>query len=232
MSSCQDLLRHFRAQVSDEDPPYLWSDEEALAYLIDAQDMFVRLTGGINDRQTLAICQLAIAPGDIYAAHSPFILRIRSIWLVTAKRYVTPLSETDLPNVPVRDYGTSYGWGRWLSLDDTDTGDVDYAIMGLQENKLRWVRVPTVADTALMHVMRLPYPRLSKEEDSLEIDVQHHLHLLKWMKHLAYSKEDGETYDRQLADKNETLFRDYCAAAKVEIGRKRHKTRVVQYRGL
>jgi hypothetical protein len=228
----QEVLEEFRTQVDDEAPPYLWSDDSAFRYLVDAQDLFCRLTGGISDRQTAAICQVAVTASQPYAAFSPYVLRIRSIWLNTAKRAATIVSEGDLPNLPVRDYGTTFGWGRGLFLDDTDVGEVDWAILGIQENKIRWLRVPNASDTALMHVYRLPYPRLTSVEDAncppLEIGEHHHLHLVKWMKHLAYSKEDAETYDKKLAADNEALFRAYCTDAKKEIVRQRHKTRIVK----
>ncbi len=228
----QGVLEEFRSQVDDEAPPYLWSDTSAFTYLVDAQDMFCRLTGGISDRQTTAICQVAVTNGQPYTAHSPYILRIRSIWLNTAQRAATVVSEGDLPNLPVRDYGTTFGWGRGLFLNDTDVGEVDWAILGIQQNKIRWLRVPNADDTALLHVYRLPYPRLTRVDDDtcppLEIDEQHHLHLVKWMKHLAYSKEDAETYDKKLAETNRALFEEYCRTAKTEIVRQRHKTRITK----
>lgn len=234
----QDLIRHFRSQVQDEEPPYLWSDEEVLVFAVDAQDMFVRLTKGIpdmtfpaDDARVVAgtkLANLEVTEGEPYTAHDPAILRIRSIRLVTAQRNVTPVSEGDLPYLPVRDYGSTFGWGRGLFLDDSDTGDVDYAVLGVIKGSVRWLRVPNAGDTARLHVYRLPYPRPTKQGDSLEIDSQHHLHLVKWMKHLAYSKEDAETYDKDLADKNEALFRSYCAQALGEEQRQRHKTRIVQ----
>lgn len=233
----QDIITRFREQVADEDPPYLWGDEEALVFLVDAQDMFCRLTGGIADMTVPSgqqgspatrLVDLAVTQGQPYTAHSPYILRIRSVWLRTLAMEVPTVSEGDIPRLVVNDYGTRLNWGRGLSLDDNDIGDVRWAVLGIIRNQIRWLRVPNAADTARLHVYRLPYPRITGEKDTLEIDEQHHLHLVKWMKHLAYSKEDSETYDKQLADKNEKLFRDYCAEARGEIDRQRHKTRVVQ----
>lgn len=228
------ITDHFRRQVDDEVPQYLWSDPEALAYAIDAQDMFVRLTGGISD-VTVALADvgappnrlpdLNVTPGSPFEAHSPYVLRIRSARLVTGKVDIRIISESDMRVVPVRDYG----WTRGLSLDDTDTGDVRFAVLGIRDNYVRWLRAPSTADTCRLHVFRLPYPRIAAEADALEIGEEHHLHLVKWMKHLAYSKEDAETYDKKLAETNEAAFRAYCVMAAKEIERRRWKPRVTQF---
>lgn len=226
---------HFRTQVADEDQPYLWSDPEALAFAIDAQDMFTRLTGGIQDITAAAtdaaviagtaFADLVVSVGVPFTAHSPYWLRLRSARLVTGKLDVDFISQGDMHVVPTRDYG----WTRGLTLDDTDVGDVRFAVLGIKERQVRWVRVPNVADTCRVQFMRLPYPRIVKQDDPLEITEEHHLHLVKWMKHLAYSKEDAETYDKNLAATNEASFRAYCEQARQEIERRRYKPRVVQF---
>jgi hypothetical protein len=233
----QDLIAHFRSQVSDEEAPLLWSDPEVLLYAIDAQDMFVRLTGGIADTTVAAadvgspanrLQDLAVTTSVPTAAHSPHILRIRSGRLVTAKRDVKFISESGMQQVKVSDYGFTYG----LSFDDTEVGVVDYGVLGVRKNEVRWVRVPAVTDTCRLHVYRLPFPRIVIQEDDLEIDVQHHIHLVLWMKHLAYSKQDAETADRKAAQDSGAAFMSYCTQSAQDIARQRYKPRIVQYGGI
>lgn len=240
----QDLMLHFRGQVKDEAEPFLWTDDEVLRYLIDAQDTFVRLTGGIADQTVAAadagagttarLTDLVLTEDDPWSAHSPYILRIRSGRLLTARIDVKFINEADLEVTPVSDYG----WSRGMSLDDTDIGDVRFGCLGLRDNYVRWFRVPDGDDTCRLSVRRLPYPRLPAAFESisngsatygLEIGEQHHLSLVYWMKHLAYSKEDAETYDKGLADSNEAKFRSYCEQALREVERARFKPRAVQF---
>jgi len=227
----QDLLTLFRKQVQDQARPYLWDDTEILQYLVDAQDMFVRNIGGITDVSTPKIVNVTVAPGAPLASLSPYILRIRSAKLITARRPLKLMSEADVSQTSTSDYGfkfTSY-------LDDEDTGDVVGAVLGVEKNKIRWFKVPpsTVdSDTCRLHVYRLPYPRIESTDGCLEIDERHHMHLLTWMKHLAYSKEDAETYDKNLAESNQQEFDAYCEKASKEEERQRFKPRVVQYGGL
>lgn len=235
----QALLVHFRGQIDDEAPPYLVSDDDALLYAIDAQDMLVRLTGGISDMTVAAadvgnpvarLQDLTVTAAGPYSAISPYILRVRSARLLTAKVDVPVVSESDLAVLPFKDYG----WQRGVSLDDTDVGTVRFGILGIRDNFVRWFRVPDAnsADTCRLHVYRLPFPRIAGQGDALEIGEEHHIHLVKWMKHLAYSKQDAEIYDKKLAEGNEAAFRAYCDQARRETERRRFKPRVVQYGGL
>jgi len=65
-----------------------------------------------------------------------------------------------------------------------------------------------------------------------EVNEDHHIHLLDWMKHLAYLKRDSETYNKKASDEHAALFINYCSAAKAEAARYRSKVRTIQYGGL
>lgn len=220
-----DLKTLFRKQVADVNKPYLWDDIEVDQYMTDAQDMFVRLTGGIADFSTQDIVEVPVDEGEPMSAHSQYILRILSARLVDAERDLKIVDPSNIADAVDMDYG----FQTPSSLRDDDTGPVTAMVLGLEDNAIRWYRVPVVSDICKLHVRRLPYPR---DAECLEIDDMHHIHLLKWMKHMAYNKEDAETYDKSLADKNEALFRSYCADAKVEQEGKRYKVRTVRYGGL
>lgn len=231
----QDLLEHCRKQLDDSAPPYLWDDDELLLWAVEAQDMLVRAVGGISDTTVAAadigspqtrLQDLAVTPSVPYVAHSPYILRIRSARLVTGKLDLQVIDEADMSVVPVRDYG----WTRGIALDDTDTGQVRFMVLGMKDNTVRWARVPDAngTDTCRLHVYRLPYPRIAKQEDALEVGEEHHLNLVEWIKCKAYSKEDAETYDKKLAETNRLTFEAYCEKARREAERKRFKPRRVQ----
>jgi hypothetical protein len=233
----QELIAEFRSQVSDEAPPYLWSDPEVLNYIIDAQDMFTRLTGGIHEAGAagfgsgtpgLDLCTLTLTASQPWSVHSPHILRIRSGRLMTAKRDVKFISESGLSIAGTESYGQHIPY----TFDDTDIGTVEVGVLGVQKNYVRWFRVPSANDTCRLHIMRLPYPRITTQDNDLEIDVQHHRHLIPWMKHLAYSKQDAEARDDKQAAESKQAFEMYCNQASREMERQRYKPRVVQYGGL
>lgn len=230
----QELAEEFRNQVNDTEQPYLWSDNEVLRYIIDAQDQFVRLTGGIADMQTADICTLTLEASNPWTAHSPYILRILSGRLITAERDIEFVQESDLVMLREKDYGAELRY----RLDDTEEGEVRFGVLGLHEKQIRWLLVPEEADTCNIRVLRLPYPRLPSAWDSveaadeLEIDEWHHINLIPWMKHLAYNKADAETRNDKLAAENKLAFMQYCTQARNELDRRRYRPRVVQYNGL
>lgn len=237
LETAQDLIDLFRKQVDDRSKPYLWDDVESLQYAVAAQDMYARLTGGIADSSTASVVDAAVTPGEPMARLSPYILRIRSAKLVTARRPLEIVNEADISQMQqAPDYGVSLR----QYLDDENTGDVTAMVLGVEKNKVRWWRVPPSdadEDTCRMNVLRLPYPRIQDEKDCLEVDEQHRLSLVMWMKYLAYSKEDAETYDKELAENNERAFYRYCgvpdgANARQEEERQRYKPRTIQYGGL
>ena len=224
-----ETLAEWRSQVADEDTPYLWSDDQAFRYLIDAQDKFVEWTGGILDSTTAALTDLALIANSPWAAFSPYVLRFLDRGrLLTAKRDVKFASKSDIEQIKVRDYG------QWmpLSFDDADVGEVMYAITGLDENKVRLVRVPAVNDTLRTTVYRLPFPRIADWDDPLEIPEENHLDLILWMKHRAYGKHDAETYDKALAKESKEDFKAICEDVRAKKERRQHKPRVVKYGGL
>lgn len=104
--------------------------------------------------------------------------------------------------------------------------------------------LPTTADiadlapidvdlTAHLSVFRLPLVTITDDGDqALEIDEQHHLHLLLWAKHLAYDKQDAETFDRRKSDDFAARFRMYCADVKKEQDRARRVVGTVAYGGI
>lgn len=224
----QEVLDEFRSQVSDQSTPYLFTDDEILRWLVDAQDQLVRGTGGIADGRTTSLIDVPVTANDPWSAFSPYILRIRSGRLVTAGKHVDFIHEADLESYRLRDYG----FALTNVLDDTDTGDVRCGILGITDKMIRWYKVPTTDDTCRLHVLRLPFPRIETEEGCLEVDEQHHLELVTWMKYRAYSKEDAETYDKELAESNKSRFTSYIEQASQEQSRQRHKPKQVRYGGI
>lgn len=224
----QELIAYFRSQVADEEQPYLWSDDEAVLYAADAQDELVTRMGGIADATTDDLTLLTLVAGQPYSDLSPHVLRVRSGRLLTARRDVEFISEADMSKVTEHRYGFTQG----LSFDDADQGEVRYGVLGVEDDRVRWVRVPAAPDTCRLHVLRLPYPRIADADDALEVDERHHIHLVHWMKHLAYSKQDAETRDDKAAAAAAAQFSQYAELARQRQERKRYKPRVVHYGGL
>lgn len=222
------LYEHFRSQTFDTAEPYLWSDAEVFLYADDACKMFARLTGGIQDF-TSDITRIAVAVGESSAEYSKKILRITDAFRVSDGANVKVVNFTDrVTSESTRDYGTLI-----RNVNKPVPGPITHMMIGRQKGLAQWTVIPTVEDEVQTTVYRLPLTTIDGEGQTLEgIDDEHHIHLVTWMKSLAYQKDDVEVQDLNKAADYETKFRTYCEKVKSEIDRMKHKTRTVQYGGI
>lgn len=231
----QELFDHFRVDVDDVVTPNLWSDEEIFTYMDDAQKMFCRLAYGIADATTPAVVEVALATGEPFSDLHPSILQIRRAERASDSRKIDVVNFEDMDSLGTvdDDYGMNIS-PKWTSLLTLDQGTVDYMVIGMEANKARWVRVPNAADTVNLVVYRGPLQTITVDNvpAAFEIEEIHHLHLRLWMRHLAYSKQDADSFDLSMANRNEQAFRAYTAQAKTDWDRKRHKPRTVVYGGI
>lgn len=226
------LFDRFRSDVDDGVGTMFWSDAEVLGYMEDAQQMLCRLTGGLRDA-TSPVTQVSIVDGEPWVALDPSIMHVRSAELLSTHRPVRILSYEDQAASPTLASSWPSNWSVEMYLD----GPVTAAIIGMEEEKLRLIRIPVEDDTLALLVERLPVQTLAvdtPEELPTEFEVrkEHHLAMLMWMKHLAYGKQDAETFDKVKSDDMARAFTAYCGKAYDEKKARNHKARLIQYGGL
>jgi hypothetical protein len=222
----QGLADLFRSDVADVATPYLWSDPDVLAYAADAYSMFVRLTGGIAD-YTSEACSVAMATGDAEVVLDERILRVLQAFRHSDRYEVKVVNFTDVPVMRDNDYGMLRPY-----YVDNKPGPVRYLIIGKERNKGTVAQVPVEDDSLDLVIYRLPLVPVTSLSSTLdEIQDIHHFHLLKWMRALAYQKQDAETFDRAKSTENELAFRNYCTEVKREWERYKYKPRAVAYGG-
>lgn len=227
MVNSGELIEAWRADVLDDVEPYLWSQTEAVRYAEAAYRRFVRLTGGIHDF-TSPLTRVDIVAGEELAAVSPLILRFDKALRESDGREITIANWTDQALMRRDDYGVSS-----FLYNDRAPGEVRYMVIGGEVGKVKWVSPPAADDVALLQVYRLPLAHIVDETHTLsEVNEDYHIHLLDWMKYLAYLKRDTETYNKRASDEHRAAFIQSCAEAKAEMDRYRSKVRVVQYGGL
>jgi hypothetical protein len=225
------LFDRFRSDIVDDKLPPLWTDVEVCAYMHDAQQMLCRLTEGIRDATSPAT-QVPITATEAWTTHSPSILRIRSASLVSTGKPVKIVSYEDVVGMD----NTTHSW-PFNPTEMALTGVVVAAIIGMEESRLRLVRIPIADDVLSLLIERLPtcslaVAKVSDLPKTLEVREEHHLALLLWMKHLAYAKQDVETYDAEKSEKMKAAFDKYCFDASAEKRRRNSKPRLIQYGGL
>jgi hypothetical protein len=208
-----ELLTVFREEVFDQTPDYLWSDALVYTYIDDAQKQFCRETDGIEDARSFTLS--IKADGTEWYAINARILKIRDA--------IDPATGNDVPLVAVekmRANGMKF---------DLTLGPLKALVTGMQKGYVRAWPKPNVASTVELRTFRLPEDIAAG--DDFEIDAQHVLPLLFWVKHKAYGKQDSEVYDKNAADRNLKDWKDYCAAAKREQSRLRRPVSTVAYGG-
>lgn len=214
-----EIVETFREEMNDLESPYLWGDALLYRYLDDAQKMFCRKTEGIEDSSTVAITRLDIQAGVEWYATDKRILKVRKAFDTATGR--------ELPIVNMEKAGA-----EGVRFDGR-AAPIKALVTGLEKNKLRAWPSPSEAATVDLSVFRLPLRAITDDGDQeLEVDEQHHLGLLMWMKFRAYGKEDAETFNRRKADEYEQRFYTYCAEARKEQERARRNTGTVAYGGL
>ena len=222
-----DLHDAFRSDVVDEVGPYLWTDAEIYRYMGDAYSMFVRLTGGVPDFSSAATA-VPIVAGEPVADLHHSILRIMSATRRSDTKPIEIINPTDVGKLRASDYGQVKS-----IVMDTRSGPVRYMVIGMERDKARWVQVPEVDDIADLIIYRMPLVPITGEDQALaDVAEEHHIHLLNWMKHLAYKKQDADTFDAQASARGKADFESYCALVKAEWERYKHKSRVTSYGGI
>jgi hypothetical protein len=204
--------------MRDEVEPYLWSDADIYRYMDSAQKDFCALTGGIGDSRS-GVTSLNLVDGVEYYTLSPRVLKIRSAYRVSDGTAV------DVFNIEnMEDAGIAFS---------TATGAIEILVTGLDQNYVRAVPIPNSAEQVKLVVYRLPLTDItSTGSGELEIQEQHHVHLVDGIAMYAYRKRDAETFDPTKSSEFEAVFRRYCDQAKAERERREHRPREVVYRGL
>ncbi len=223
-----ELLQRFRCDAVDDVAPYLWSTEEVYRYINDAYFMFVRLTGGIPDG-TSAATQLTAATGIATTPLHKSVMRVRTATNVTDNnREIDVINIDDVEELTTEDYGVL----RRMNRIDVP-GPVRYMIIGEEEGYVRWVNVPSYDTTVQLVIERLPLiPITGKQQQLKGVRDEHHEHLLKWVRHLAYRKQDADSFNLIKSDQERDDFVAYCEFAKKEKGTRKHKVRVTSYGGI
>lgn len=218
-----DLLSLFRLEMADKAAPYLWADDFIIGAIDDAQKQFARFTDGIPDSTTSAIVNLVVAPNTLTGVYtdvlplSTRILKIRSARRADNGKAVEVLNQEDMPT-------------RGMFFNNVP-GTLRALITGMDDGFVRLWPFPAENVTVKLSVFRLPLTDITDDEP-LEILAQHHRHLLLWVKHLAYSVHDAETFDKTKAAEFKAAFEAYCFGAKTDQARARHKPRSVAYGGI
>ena len=222
-----ELLTLFRQEVADGAEPYLWSDNEFYTYLNDAQDLFVRLIGGIADRRS-PMTKISYKTGDQFKKYDERILRPKGAFDETNRI----ISLRNLDNFESEYLEDDYGAQINAGLDDGRTGPIRFLITDVENNEVQLYPIPDHDGYIRLFVYRRPQEEITGASDELEVASHHHLNLLNWVKYKAYMKQDVETFNLATAKDFRQAFTDGVNGAKKEKTLREDRKRTVQYGGI
>jgi hypothetical protein len=221
------LLELFRDEVDDISEPYLWSDENFYTYLNDAQDVFVRMIGGLADRRSV-LAKINYNAGDQFKGYDDRILRIKGCWTETNDKVVVQNLDSLEGGYMDDDYGNLTNAG----LDDSLTGDVKYIITDVESGDMQLYPIPDHTGYLRLYVYRRPLKEITGSGSKLEVASFYHLNLLNWVKYKAYMNQDVEAFDASKARDFKRAFVDGVSEAKTDKLAREDRKRVVQYGGI
>lgn len=132
--------------------------------------------------------------------------------------------------------------GLYVGMRVTGTGVADHTTVSALTATSVALSLPATAEIPLgttltfdlvvqLSVFRKPLVAIT-DDQVFEIPTEHQPHLLLWVKHRAYMKQDAETLDRTKAKEFKEAFEAYCFEVAQQQGRSRHKPRAVAYGGI
>lgn len=186
-----ELRARFRSEEFDTVAPYFWSDAELATWINEAQDEACRRALLLVDSKSVA-AKASFTAGALGVDLHPSVIFIRR----------ATLSANNIPMIPKVSRSMDEevpGWeGAMPSVPRVFVPD-------WQTGYLRFWP-PAVADgTVNMTIIRAPLD-VAGDSDDLEIAPRYQPFLLDWVRFRAYSKQDGETFNKDKAKIGEAAF--------------------------
>lgn len=193
-----ELINRFRVEANDTVEPYLWSDDEVIAWFNDAQEEAVIRGRLLHESEMKSVCEVSAKKGRATYPLSPLAYEITyAAW--------HPDSSTDSNEL----YSTSVeALTRQNRLWRNEReGKPHSFVQG--DKSVRLVPPPAVNGTMIIECYRLPKEPLEGLDDEPEIHTTHHRHLVNWVLHKAFSIPDAEVFDARRAELAEHRFTEY-----------------------
>ncbi len=215
-----ELVQYLREDILDDAVvPYLWPDLFLLRALNYAEVQACRRAHLLIDSTTVldsgtagtastagqqALCKFSVVAGTSTYTLSRKILQVRRCQLASQARPLKgPLTYAELDDFMPGWQGTCGTTG--IIVGSAGSGGIPTLFLNEPGHLVILVLAPSTDDTAYLVVSRLPLIPFTLNT-APEIDEKDHEGLLNWAAHLAYSKNDAETYNPQKARDHAAKF--------------------------
>lgn len=190
----RELIEAFRDDTGDNVVPYRVSDSKAKRFANRAQVEASRRSRMLVDSTDDSICRVDFDAGDPNITIDQRIISIRRASIQgssvpLAKRVIAQMDE-EFPG--------------WYSSESRSTPFI--IIVDVGTNEVRLYPTPKSSGTVHLTVTREPKRPMSSNTDVPELPARCHEALVEGMKMYAYSSDDPDLADKQMADLAEAAF--------------------------
>lgn len=194
-----ELLRRFRIEANDKAEPYFNEDEDVTAWLNEAVEEACirgRLVHEMNDPD---VCCIAVSQGNSQYSLHEALYEISFLAFDAGRgqciRPVAIASPEYLDRCFRADWRIQKGWPMYAIQND---------------RSIQLVPAPDEDGTLILNGYRLPLMAMQNSDDApVDLFKGHHVHLVQWALHKAFSIPDAEFFDPNRAELAERKFTDY-----------------------
>lgn len=193
----RELIRRFRVESNDKVEPYFIEDDDVKAWLNDAVNEACIRSRLIYENNV----SISVQVGKSIYPLSKSIYEISRIWFEPSSgEKARPLTLVSTGELDRKFYD------NWAELH----GKPGYVVQ--TDTKIRLVPQPDVGGIIKLEGYRVPLSPLQADTDIPELNPIHHVYLIQWVLHKAFSVVDSEFFDPNRAAIAEQSFTDFFGA--------------------
>lgn len=188
------LINRFRVEANDKVAPYFIEDEDVIAWLNDAVNEAC-IRGRLLHESNVSI---SVQDTKSIYSLSKSIYEITRICFIAnngeQSNFLKLVSTGELDRIYCNDWANKKGQPEYAVQTDT---------------KIRLVPQPDSNGILQIEGYRVPLSLMSSDSDEPEINQIHHVQLIQWVLHKAFSVVDAEFFDPNRSALAEQAFTDY-----------------------
>lgn len=173
-----------------------WSSEIIRRALSEAEREACLRANLLRDQFTEKLVRHAVEPGRSTVLLHPCIYAVEGVIRESDSEFVQPMDEETLRLMDP----------RWRTREGSVIEHYLVQALPSERIQLRLHPTPTVADTIVLDVRRLPRDEMEADDDEPEIAPRHHDHLVDWAVYRCASMRDADMYDPKRADEALAMF--------------------------
>lgn len=197
----ESLIEQFRVLAKDRSAPYLVETQDVVDWLNEAEAEAAIRKRLIRDDTTAEVCEIDLTVGTRKYALHPSVYEIINIRLLPGNG-----DETRDFTLRSREWldANQPSWRTWHT-----TQRIPARIAIQDDTTITLAGFVELDDKLLIECYRTPLVPMEADDSEPEIHGMHHLKLVQWALHRAFSVPDNDLFDPQKSERAEQEFTKY-----------------------